>query len=72
MHYLDCPRCRARFHAGVIYYRLERCPRCDASLDGARPRIGKLLRSALGRRGLADAPDWETITSSQYLSRRPG
>ena len=70
MQYLDCPRCRARFHAGVIYEPLDRCPRCGAAFDPRRFSLGRALRGALRRPVLREAPDWESITGSQYAARR--
>ena len=67
MSYLDCPRCRARFHTGVIYESLDACPRCGADLRPQRPSLRDHLRSTRRRRGRAQAPDWEAITGSQYL-----
>jgi len=70
MQYLDCPRCRARFHTGVIYEPLNVCPRCGTSLRSDRPRLVEQLRAVLRRRVLREAPDWEAITGAQYIHRR--
>jgi hypothetical protein len=61
MQYVDCPRCRARFHAGAVYESPDFCPRCGAALDSPRPSRGEQLRGLLGRRALSEAPDWEAI-----------
>jgi hypothetical protein len=70
MSHLDCPRCRARFHTGVIYESPDSCPRCGAPLRPERPTLRDHLRAARGRRSWAQAPDWEAITGSQYLRHR--
>lgn len=63
MQLIDCPRCRARFHTGLIYEPLECCPRCGETF---RPqRHCDRLRRAFRARGLGQ-PDWEAITSSKY------
>jgi hypothetical protein len=67
--YLECPRCRATFHTGAIYERLEVCPRCGARLDLPEPSLRERLRRALRRRPPGESPDWETITGSQYTVR---
>jgi hypothetical protein len=69
LQYLDCPRCRARFHTGPIYERLTACPRCGASFDPPPPRLRERLRTRFGGRGVEELPDWETITGSQYAAR---
>ena len=66
MTYLNCPRCRARYHSGVIYESLDSCPRCGAPLRPERPRLRDHILGARVR-GRLQAPDWEAITSSQYL-----
>jgi hypothetical protein len=66
MQYLDCPRCHASFRTGVIYAPLEACPRCGHALNEPRPTRGIFAR----RRVDSEAPDWESITSSQYARRR--
>lgn len=70
MPYIDCPRCRARFHAGYIYERLEACPRCGAPLRPPRLTVAERLRRVAKRGQATEAPDWETITGSQYRARR--
>lgn len=65
MRYLNSPRCRARFHSGVIYELLEMCPRCGARLSAHGLRSFERLR----RRGARDSLDWEAVTSSQYVRR---
>ncbi len=66
MSYLDCPRCRARFHTGVIYESPDSCPRCGAPLRPERSTLRDHLRGAR-RRAHAQALDWEAVTGSQYL-----
>jgi hypothetical protein len=66
MSYLNCPRCRARYHSGVIYESPESCPRCGAPLRPERPGLRDQIRCARVRARL-QAPDWEAITGSQYL-----
>jgi uncharacterized C2H2 Zn-finger protein len=71
VQFLDCPRCRARFHTGLIYLRLEACPRCGASFAGVRSGAAPRLRRIFGRDEVGrDATDWETITGSQYSRGR--
>jgi hypothetical protein len=71
MQYLSCSRCHAELRTGLLYAELESCPRCGAQLHTPRPGIGQRLRAAIsGRPRLADAPDWEQITRSQYDDRR--
>jgi hypothetical protein len=65
MKYVQCPRCRARFHTGVIYESVEECARCGTPLIG-RPAARDQLRALL--RGRRERLDWEAITSSQYVS----
>ena len=69
MKYVQCPRCRARFHTGVIYESLEECARCGAPLLPPRSRLRDHLRAILTRPGLRDSLDWEAITGSQYGPR---
>jgi uncharacterized Zn finger protein len=69
LQYLDCPRCRARFHTGVIYERLVRCPRCGSPLEIPQPRVRERLRALIGHHHGSEQPDWETVTSSQYAVR---
>lgn len=69
MQYLECPRCRATFHVGAIYERLEACPRCGAPLHVPPPSFGDRIRRALKRHPPAETPDWETITGQQYTVR---
>ena len=65
MTYLNCPRCRAKYHTGVIYESLESCPRCGAPLGpGARAFATTFAARASER---SRRPDWEAITGSQYL-----
>jgi hypothetical protein len=71
MPYLDCPRCHATFHVGVIYESLESCPRCGAPFYPPRPSFREQVRGVLGRRTLGEAPDWEAITGSQYARHGP-
>ena len=66
MKYVQCPRCQARFHTGVIYESVEECSRCGASLFPARSGFRARLRLVLKRQGLRDSLDWEAITGSQY------
>ena len=66
MKYVQCPRCRAQFHTGVIYESVEECSRCGAPLSPARSRFRARLRLTLERQGLRDNLDWEAITGSQY------
>ena len=66
MPYLDCPRCRARFHTGFIYAQLEVCPRCGAPFREPPTDRGGRLRRIFGRGPADEVPDWETITGSQY------
>jgi hypothetical protein len=65
MKYVQCSRCRARFHTGVIYETVEVCGRCGAPLG--TPRVRDQLRTLLHRR--RERLDWEAITGSQYASR---
>jgi hypothetical protein len=65
MPYLDCPRCHATFHIGAIYEPREVCPRCGTPFFSPKPR--RRLRGGLRRRALAETPDWEAITGSQYI-----
>lgn len=69
MQYLDCPRCRARFHAGPMYPQLEVCPRCGAPFGEPRSDGGARLHRIFGHRAASETPDWETITGSQYAGR---
>jgi rRNA maturation protein Nop10 len=69
MKYIDCRRCRARFHTGVIYEPIDRCPRCGGALHRSRPRLREQLRRVVRRRSLGPALDWEAITGSQYARR---
>jgi hypothetical protein len=66
MKYVKCPRCRARFHTGLIYESPDACTRCGAPLPYRRPRLGEQLRALLARRPGRDSLDWEAITGSQY------
>ena len=66
MTYVHCPRCRAKYHTGVIYESLESCPRCGEPLGPERPSLRDHIRGARARARL-QAPDWEAITGSQYL-----
>ncbi len=68
MKYIHCSRCRARFHTGVIYERIEECPRCGAQLRAYPSRLRDYVRALLRRR---DELDWEAITGSQYTQRVP-
>jgi predicted amidophosphoribosyltransferase len=72
MQYLNCPRCHAELPTGLLYATIECCPRCGAELRQPQPGIGERLRAAVsGRpRAIAEAPDWEEITRSQYNDRR--
>lgn len=65
MSYLQCPRCRASFHEGVIYESPDACPRCGARFDDRSTRRARLRRALTGR-ARADTPDWEEITGQQY------
>jgi hypothetical protein len=69
MQHLECPRCRASFEARSIQQRLERCPRCGASFGPPRPTFTERVRRVLKQHAAGDAPDWETITGSQYAAR---
>jgi hypothetical protein len=66
MKYVQCPRCRARFHTGFIYESVEECSRCGTPLPSGGHRIRDQLRALLQRR--RDGLDWEAITKSQYVS----
>lgn len=66
MKYVQCPRCRARFHTGLIYESPDACTRCGAPLPHRRLHLGEQLRALLDRKSL----DWEAITESQYTRRR--
>ncbi len=68
MKYVHCYRCRARFHTGVVYERIEECPRCGGPLRAHRSRLRDHIEALL-RRG--DDLDWEAITGSQYIPRVP-
>lgn len=70
MQFINCPRCRARFHTGAIYERLAVCPRCGAPFQLQHAGVGAWLQHAFRRRFGRDAPDWETITAAQYDRRR--
>lgn len=70
MPYLDCPRCRARFHTGAIYEPLAFCPRCGAPFDVPHRGIRHALRALIGRGKDDEVLDWEKITGSQYAARR--
>jgi hypothetical protein len=70
MQYLDCSRCRARFHTGVIYESLERCPRCGAHLSPHRTRFLGRLRDALGSRAGRSELGWEAVTGAQFVPRQ--
>jgi hypothetical protein len=69
MKYVKCPRCRARFHTGLIYESPDACTRCGAPLPNCRPRLGEQLRALLDRRPGSNSLDWEAITGSQYARR---
>jgi len=69
MKFVECPRCRARFHTGIIYESLERCPRCDGRFDATKTAFPARLRVSLRRRVLRDNLDWEAVTGSQYTRR---
>ena len=69
MKYVQCPRCRARFHTGVIYEPLEACSRCGAPLSRTRWPLRGQLRKVLERSRIRDGLDWEAITGSQYIRR---
>jgi predicted nucleic acid-binding Zn-ribbon protein len=69
MKYVQCPRCGARFHTGVIYESLEACSRCGAPLSPGHRRLRDQVRNLVKRRGVRDGLDWEAITSSQYVRR---
>jgi hypothetical protein len=69
MKYVQCPRCRARFHTSLIYESPDACTRCGAPLPhsrGLREQLRALLDHRLGRNRL----DWEAITGSQYVRHR--
>jgi hypothetical protein len=70
MKYLLCPRCRARFHTGLIYESLEACSRCGSPLAPRRWRLHGQLREFLKRSTVRDSLDWEAITGSQYIRRQ--
>jgi DNA-directed RNA polymerase subunit RPC12/RpoP len=70
MQNLDCSRCRARFHSGLIYESLERCPRCGARLSPGRTRLIRRLLDGLRSRGGRGELDWEAVTGSQYIPRQ--
>jgi hypothetical protein len=70
MKYVLCPRCRARFHTGLIYESLEACSRCGAPLAPRRWRLFGQLRELVKRSASRDSLDWEAITGSQYTGRR--
>jgi len=70
MKFVQCHRCRARFHTGVIYESHDSCPRCGALFSAGRAALRARLREALRRRAGRDGLDWEAITGSQYLPRR--
>jgi DNA-directed RNA polymerase subunit RPC12/RpoP len=69
MKYVQCPRCRARFHTGVIYERVEQCARCGAPLLTGRSGIQNRLRAAIDRKRIRESLDWEAVTGSQYVRR---
>lgn len=69
MPYIDCPRCHASFHLGTIYEPRDECPRCGEPFFSSGPRRRR-LRVGLKRRAVAETPDWEAITGSQYLHER--
>ena len=66
MKYVQCCRCQARFHAGVIYEPIEECPRCGAAVHARASRLHARVRALLRR---PDELDWEAITGSQYTPR---
>ncbi|MBV8431762.1 MAG: hypothetical protein JO244_11395 [Solirubrobacterales bacterium] len=70
MKYVQCSRCRARFHIGLIYDSPRACARCGAPLSLTRWRFGVRAREVLKRSRVRDSLDWEAITGSQYI-RRP-
>ena len=70
MKYVQCPRCRTRFHTGLIYESPEACTRCGAPLPSRRTRLAAQLRALADRRLGRDKLDWEAITGSQYAKRR--
>jgi uncharacterized C2H2 Zn-finger protein len=69
MNFLECPRCRARFHTGIIYESPELCPRCGAGFATSRAGLRTRLEALLKRRVLRDTLDWEAVTGSQYIRR---
>ena len=69
MKYVQCPRCSARFHTGVIYESIDACSRCGAPLVPRWPRFLDRLRAPLVRGGTGNSLDWEAITGSQYVRR---
>jgi hypothetical protein len=70
MKFVQCYRCRARFHTGVIYEVHDSCPRCGTLFSAGRASLRERFRQALKRRMGRDGLDWEAITGSQYLPRR--
>ena len=72
MPYLTCPQCHASFHSGLLYLEQDTCPRCGAPFDPPRRPFADHFKSAFlrHRRSAVKAPDWETITSSQYAARQ--
>jgi hypothetical protein len=65
MSSLTCPQCHASFHVGFIYEPLDACPRCGEPFDDSR----RQARGIFSRRRASSEPDWEAITSSQYVRR---
>jgi len=70
MKYVQCPRCRTRFHTGLIYESPEACTRCGTPLPHRRARFREPLRAITDRRRGRSDLDWEAITGSQYVSGR--
>jgi hypothetical protein len=65
MQDLECPRCRAGFHTGVLSAPLETCPRCGAPFPQPRSD-GEARPGIFGNRAAIDAPDWETVAGAEY------
>jgi hypothetical protein len=70
MKYVQCPRCRTRFHTGVIYEAPDACTRCGAVLPHRRGWLREQLRAIADRRLGRNKLDWEAITGSQYAKKR--
>lgn len=70
MKYVQCSRCKTRFHTGLIYESPKACTRCGAPLPHRRRLVWEQLRAIFTRRFARNDLDWEAITGSQYAHRR--